>query len=65
MNPEKTRRGFLKSAGMGVAALAAAKAGLAAPKNALPRWRGFNLLYFFQAREEKEGSSGSPRTISG
>lgn len=55
MNPEKTRRGFLKSAGMGVAALAAAKAGLAAPKNALPRWRGFNLLYFFQAREEKEG----------
>ncbi len=55
MNPEKTRRGFLKSAGMGVAGLAAAKAGLAAPKNALPRWRGFNLLYFFQAREEKEG----------
>jgi endoglucanase len=40
---------------MGVAALVAAKAGLAAPKNALPRWRGFNLLYFFQAREEKEG----------
>lgn len=54
MNPEKTRRGFLKSAGRGVAALAAAKVGFAAPKNALPRWRGFNLLYFFQAREEKE-----------
>ena len=55
MIPEKTRREFLKTAGMGAAVLAAAKSGLAAPKNSLPRWRGFNLLYFFQARRQQEG----------
>jgi endoglucanase len=45
-----TRRDF--AAALGAAALAPARL-LAAPKNALPRWRGFNLLYMFQARHQK------------
>ena len=40
------------SAALGAAALAPGTLE-AAPKNALPRWRGFNLLYFFQARDQK------------
>ncbi len=46
-----SRRGFL-GAGLGAAALAPGRL-FATPKNALPRWRGFNLLYFFQARNQK------------
>ncbi len=49
MNPA-SRRVFIKTAG--AAALAAPFAN-AAPRNAIPRWRGFNLLYFFQARVQK------------
>ena len=49
MNPA-SRRTFIKTAG--AAALAAPFAN-AAPRNAIPRWRGFNLLYFFQARVQK------------
>jgi hypothetical protein len=49
MNPTTSRRNFVRTAALGTAALAAPLAN-AAPKNALPRWRGFNLLYFFQAR---------------
>ncbi|MBL8214553.1 MAG: cellulase family glycosylhydrolase [Bryobacterales bacterium] len=42
--PSVTRRHFLAgAAGCGTA--------LAMPKNAIPRWRGFNLLYYFQAMQ--------------
>jgi endoglucanase len=46
-----TRRDFARTVALGAAAGAAPA--LAAPKNALPRWRGFNLLYLFQARVQK------------
>jgi endoglucanase len=55
MSQSTSRREFLRITGMGAAALAAAGPAMAAPQNALPRWRGFNLLYFFQARHTKEG----------
>ncbi len=45
-----SRRSFIKTAG---AAALAAPFAHAAPRNAIPRWRGFNLLYFFQARVRK------------
>jgi endoglucanase len=47
MSTRSTRRHFLAaSAGLGAAAQLHG-----APKNALPRWRGFNLLYYFQAMQ--------------
>lgn len=46
-----TRRDFART--VALAGAAAASPALAAPKNALPRWRGFNLLYLFQARNQK------------
>ncbi len=46
-----SRREFAKTITLGTAAAAAPA--LAGPKNALPRWRGFNLLYLFQARVQK------------
>ena len=49
MSQRIARRDFLSAAAVGSATLAACRAS-AAPRNALPRWRGFNLLYFFQAR---------------
>jgi len=49
MSNISTRRDFVR-AGLGAAAALSASA---APKNALPRWRGFNLLYLFQARRQK------------
>lgn len=50
-NQSWSRRRFLGAMGLGAAAGALPAA--AAPKNALPRWRGFNLLYMFQARRQK------------
>jgi hypothetical protein len=52
MSNISTRRDFVR-AGLGAAAALSASA---APKNALPRWRGFNLLYLFQARRQKARS---------
>ena len=52
MNHTSTRREFMRAAGLGAAA--AAFPATAAPKNALPRWRGFNLLYLFQARRQQD-----------
>jgi endoglucanase len=51
MDQHFSRRDFMGAA-LGAAALAPGSLH-AAPKNALPRWRGFNLLYFFQARNQK------------
>lgn len=48
----QSRRDFVRAAS-GAAAALVARPALAAPKNALPRWRGFNLLYLFQARHQK------------
>lgn len=48
-----SRRTFVKTLGLGATALSLPLN--AAPKNALPRWRGFNLLYMFQARRQSEG----------
>jgi len=45
-----TRRRLVGALGLGAASGALPAA--AAPKNALPRWRGFNLLYLFQARRQ-------------
>jgi endoglucanase len=44
-----TRRDLMGAA----AALTSARLLNAAPTNALPRWRGFNLLYLFQARNQR------------
>ena len=61
------RREFLRRIGLGVAALAAgatepAGAGdSAAARNPLPRWRGFNLINFFQALSRGESGSGRIR----
>lgn len=60
MNPlrrsQTNRRHFLQTAGLSAAALGIGAPQLLAqesaaepPKNAIPRWRGFNLLNFFQA----------------
>lgn len=59
-----SRRDILRTAGLGAAALAVGKAALRArgqaepppPQTAIPRWRGFNLLNFFQAFDEGERS---------
>lgn len=47
-----SRRQFTAGAAA-ASACGLAKSAFAAPKNALPRWRGFNLLYLFQARNQK------------
>jgi endoglucanase len=49
----KNRRDFVKTAGLGAAALAASGAADTMPKNVLPRWRGFNLLPIFYALYQK------------
>jgi endoglucanase len=49
VNLLSTRRNFVKGAVGGAAALGARLAS-AMPRNPLPRWRGFNLTYLFQAR---------------
>ena len=54
MNNEISRRSVVKTLALGAAARAVTR-GEALPKNALPRWRGFNLLYLFQARVRKDG----------
>ncbi|HET8549137.1 MAG TPA: cellulase family glycosylhydrolase [Bryobacteraceae bacterium] len=48
-----SRRAFVKTLGLGATALSLPVT--AASKNALPRWRGFNLLYLFQARRQTGG----------
>jgi endoglucanase len=54
MSNEISRRSVLKTLTLGTAAHAVAHSE-PLPRNALPRWRGFNLLYLFQARVHKEG----------
>ncbi len=49
MSTNISRRNFVKTAAGGAAALAAGKQAAAAPKNGMPRYRGFNLTDFFQA----------------
>jgi len=65
MKPEDTRRAFLKTAGVSFTALAAgSQLPGAEPKpaqTAIPRWRGFNLLSFFQAFSPAERSDGMVR----
>ena len=65
MTTERTRRDFLKVAGLSAAALAMhgprAQAGSPKPgpaQTAIPRWRGFNLLNFFQALSRSDRSDG-------
>ncbi|MBN1443199.1 MAG: cellulase family glycosylhydrolase, partial [Planctomycetes bacterium] len=65
MKTPTTRRDFLKAAGTTAATLALGAATAeekVAPapesKNAFPRWRGFNLLHFFQALSRGERSEG-------
>ncbi|OPZ22892.1 MAG: Endoglucanase C307 precursor [candidate division BRC1 bacterium ADurb.BinA364] len=57
-----TRREFLKLTGAGAASLAFGEAGASRAfvpaQSALPRWRGFNLLDFFQALSNNEQSRG-------
>jgi aryl-phospho-beta-D-glucosidase BglC (GH1 family) len=57
-----SRRGFMASTTAAVAGAALApgwaKAAEEAPKNVLPRWRGFNLLNFFQALDKGERGRG-------
>jgi endoglucanase len=59
MTDEISRRLVVKTLALGAAAQAVAH-GEPLPKNALPRWRGFNLLYLFQARVRKEESVEVP-----
>jgi aryl-phospho-beta-D-glucosidase BglC (GH1 family) len=54
MNKQISRRSVVKTLALGAAATAAVRSE-PLPENALPRWRGFNLLYLFQARVRKEG----------
>lgn len=58
MNQPASRRAFVKTLGLG--ATAASLPVNAAPRNALPRWRGFNLLYLFQARRQGEAPVDIP-----
>jgi endoglucanase len=66
MHDHLSRRDFLRAAAAGAAALALPHAAAAgeAPKpaqTALPRWRGFNLLNFFQALSNGEEGQGMVR----
>jgi endoglucanase len=63
--PIATRRDFLKTIGVGAAVITVGGSPAAAqdakPKpaqTAIPRWRGFNLLNFFQAFDRGESSDG-------
>jgi endoglucanase len=63
MNDHFCRRDFLRAAAVGTAALALPTCLPAAPppkpaQTALPRWRGFNLLNFFQALGRGEEGQG-------
>jgi aryl-phospho-beta-D-glucosidase BglC (GH1 family) len=68
MKPKLTRRNLLEFAAMGPAALAigvlpsAADSTRSEPaQTAIPRWRGFNLLSFFQALSPGDRSDGMVR----
>jgi len=68
MSKSGNRREFLRVAGLGTAALACRAAAAAAPsgkpgpaQTAIPRWRGFNLLNFFQALSGADRSDRSVR----
>lgn len=65
--PNATRRDFLKKTagcaaaalcGAGLPALAGQEPAAGRPQNVIPRWRGFNLLNFFQAFARGERSDG-------
>lgn len=64
MDTKKTRRQFLGTASLGAVAAGLHGARLLAadeakpPQTAIPRWRGFNLLAFFQAFSRSDRSSG-------
>ncbi|MGD8239434.1 MAG: cellulase family glycosylhydrolase, partial [Armatimonadota bacterium] len=65
MSSDSTRRDFLKTTGLAAASLAAAGTSTTGQpeqpgpaQTALPRWRGFNLLNFFQAFDRDERSDG-------
>ena len=55
------RRLFIKNSTLAAAALtlgtSKAIAGITSPKNALPRWKGFNLLDYFSPSIPKNGNS--------
>jgi endoglucanase len=59
MNMKSNRRDFLRNIGIGAAALTAGSDALAQDKksNGVPRWRGFNILNFYQALQPGEFSS--------
>ncbi|MFQ5809850.1 MAG: glycoside hydrolase family 5 protein, partial [Armatimonadota bacterium] len=68
MSSDSTRRDFLKTTSLAAASLAAAGTSTAGQpeqpgpaQTALPRWRGFNLLNFFQAFDSGERSDGMVR----
>ena len=64
MDTKTTRRAFFKTASLGTLAAGLtgsrllASSGAKPPQTALPCWRGFNLLSFFQAFSRGEQSSG-------
>jgi len=64
MDTKTTRRAFLETASLGALAAGLSDSRLLAanearpPQTTLPRWRGFNLLSFFQAFSRGEQSSG-------
>ena len=66
MSTDRSRRRFLRAAGLGAMTMAShplhAAVEPASPKpaqTAIPRWRGFNLLHFFQALSRDERGSGA------
>lgn len=64
MNRSTTRREFVLGSTLAAAALAAGRAPVAAEterpaQTAIPRWRGFNMLSFFQARDRGDRSDGA------
>lgn len=67
-NQQINRRNFIKTTGLATAATALtgnfafASSNLPAAKNALPRWRGFNLLDYFSAFPSK-GNDRSKSTV--
>ena len=66
MGSSNTRREFLKVAGLSAAAIVSGRRPAAAQspqtkpaQTAIPRWRGFNLLNFFQALNRGDRSDGT------
>ena len=68
ISDEATRRDVLKAVGAGATAVAAGPGAArgemnkpAPPQTAIPTWRGFNLLNFFQAFDRGRRSAGAVR----